>query len=76
MKSVLLIGAGVSGLTLAYRLQQLAGDLDITILEQRSRPGGNAWTDERHGFRVEAGPNGFLDNKPAKIGRASCRERV
>jgi len=64
MKRILIVGAGISGLTVAVRLQQVVPDADITILEQNDRPGGTAWTIRRDGFQVETGPNGFLDTKP------------
>jgi protoporphyrinogen/coproporphyrinogen III oxidase len=67
MPSVVIVGAGISGLSLAYRLQQRARDLEITVLEQRDRPGGTMWTERRDGFQVEIGPNGFLDNKPSTL---------
>lgn len=66
-KQVLIIGAGISGLALAYRLQQLDAACEITILEKAARPGGTVWTEERAGFRVELGPNGFLDNQPSTL---------
>src|SRR6266852_5337838 len=64
MPSVVIIGGGISGLALAYRLQQRAPSADITVLEERARPGGTMWTERRDGFQVEIGPNGFLDTKP------------
>jgi protoporphyrinogen/coproporphyrinogen III oxidase len=64
MPRVLIIGGGISGLALAYRLEQLRPDLDVTVLERQSRVGGTIDSVARDGFRVEAGPNGFLDNKP------------
>jgi oxygen-dependent protoporphyrinogen oxidase len=72
MPSVIVIGAGISGLATAYRLQQLVPDADITVLEQRDRPGGTVWTERQDGFQVETGPNGFLDNKPSTL--ALCRD--
>src|SRR5579864_5688010 len=72
MSRIIIVGAGISGLSLAYRLQHLGPNLDITILEERDRPGGTVWTQRRDGFQVEAGPNGFLDNKPATL--ELCRE--
>ena len=66
MPKVVIVGAGISGLALAFRLQQLARDIDLTILEQRNRPGGTIWTEHRDGFVVEIGPNGFLDTKPSR----------
>src|SRR5437868_2541514 len=67
MPKVVIIGAGISGLSLAYRLQQALPDADITVLEHSSRPGGTIWTEERDGFRIEIGPNGFLDTKPSTV---------
>jgi oxygen-dependent protoporphyrinogen oxidase len=69
---VIIVGAGISGLALAYRLQQAAPAASITVLEQRDRPGGTLWTERRDGFQVEVGPNGFLDTKPTTL--ALCRE--
>jgi oxygen-dependent protoporphyrinogen oxidase len=65
MPSVLIVGGGISGLALAYRLQQFAPAVEVTVLEERARPGGTIWTERRDGFQVEIGPNGFLDTKPS-----------
>lgn len=72
MPNVVIVGAGISGLALAYRLQQTRPDADITILEQRDRPGGTVWTERRDGFQIEIGPNGFLDSKPSTL--TLCRD--
>ncbi len=72
MATVLIVGGGISGLALAYRLQQAAPGTDVTVLEQRDRPGGTLWTNRRDGFQVEMGPNGFLDSKPHTL--ALCRD--
>jgi oxygen-dependent protoporphyrinogen oxidase len=72
MTKVLFVGAGISGLALAYRFHQLAPAAEITILEARDRPGGTLWTEQHDGFQVEIGPNGFLDTKPATI--TLCRD--
>lgn len=72
MPKVLIVGGGVSGLTLAWRLQQQAPALEVQVLEAEARPGGKVDTSSRDGFRVEGGPNGFLDNNPATL--ALCRE--
>jgi oxygen-dependent protoporphyrinogen oxidase len=65
MPRVVIIGAGISGLALAYRLEQRQPTLDVQVLEQQTRLGGTIHTLYRDGFQVEAGPNGFLDNKPS-----------
>jgi oxygen-dependent protoporphyrinogen oxidase len=72
MPRVVIVGAGPSGLAVAFRLKQARPDVGLTLLEARSRPGGNVWTEQRDGFRVEAGPNGFLDNKPGMM--QLCRD--
>ena len=72
MSKVIIVGGGISGQALAYRLQQLAPSADIKLLEQASRPGGTIWTEQHDGFQFELGPNGFLDTKPTTV--ALCRE--
>jgi oxygen-dependent protoporphyrinogen oxidase len=72
MARVVIFGAGISGLTVAFRLQQALPDGDITVLEPRDRPGGTIWTARQDGFQVEIGPNGFLDTKPTTL--QMCRE--
>lgn len=72
MSTIAIIGGGVSGLALAYRLRQAAPQLTITLLEKDARPGGTVRTERHDGFRVEAGPNGFLDTKPSTL--ALCRD--
>jgi oxygen-dependent protoporphyrinogen oxidase len=67
MPKIVIVGAGISGLALAFRLQQLGPEFEITILEERDRPGGTVWTYREDGFEVEAGPNGFLDSKPSTV---------
>ncbi len=67
MKRVVIVGAGISGLSTAYRLQTLRPEIDVTVLEADARPGGKIWTEDDKGFRVEIGPNGFLDNKPSTL---------
>lgn len=65
MPHVVVVGGGLTGLSVAFRLCQLAPSLAVTVLESRDRPGGNIGTEDHAGFRVERGPNGFLDRTPA-----------
>jgi oxygen-dependent protoporphyrinogen oxidase len=67
MKKVVIIGGGISGLTVAYVLRRRNEDLDITVLEADGRPGGKIWSEQADGFLCERGPNGFLDNKPRTL---------
>ncbi|HEY4949332.1 MAG TPA: protoporphyrinogen oxidase [Candidatus Acidoferrales bacterium] len=51
------IGAGISGLACAYRLQQLG--VDVTVFESNSAAGGMIDSVEKDGFLFEAGPQSF-----------------
>lgn len=64
MPHVVVVGGGLSGLAVAFRLKQTAPGVSVTVLERRDRPGGNIGTEDHGGFRVETGPNGFLDRTP------------
>ncbi len=67
MSRVIVVGAGISGLTTSFRLQQLLPDADIVLLEEASECGGVIRTVRREGYLVETGPNGFPDNNPATL---------
>lgn len=58
MPEVIVVGAGVSGLTCAWHLQR--SGVDVLVLESGSRPGGVISTDAIEGCLVEAGPNTIL----------------
>lgn len=68
MKRITIVGGGISGLTVAYLLAIRNKELDISVLEGDSRPGGKIWSDRVDGFLCEKGANGFLDNKPKTLG--------
>lgn len=53
-KSVLVIGAGIGGITAATHLAR-AG-LDVTVLEKNAGPGGRCGRFERDGHRFDTGP--------------------
>lgn len=77
---VVVIGAGISGLTLAWRLQQgLSGRggsaQPVLLAEASSRVGGCISTQSKDGYRWEEGPNSFtptpaLLNLIAEVGLA------
>jgi oxygen-dependent protoporphyrinogen oxidase len=72
MASVIIIGAGLSGLATGFGIERLAPsrgvDVSLTVLEASERVGGKAWTlRSPEGFRCEVGPNGFLDSKPETL---------
>jgi oxygen-dependent protoporphyrinogen oxidase len=53
----LVLGAGITGLTLAWRLQQKGRSIRIT--EAGSQVGGSVITQSRQGYLWEEGPNSF-----------------
>lgn len=57
---VAVVGAGVSGLTCAFRLMQ-AGN-QVTVYERERQVGGRMSTVEAGGFHVDVGTNLLLDN--------------
>ena len=59
-KNVAIIGAGISGLSAAYYLQQ-AGHSAV-IFENGDRIGGAIQTSVKDGFLCEHGPNSFMVN--------------
>jgi protoporphyrinogen/coproporphyrinogen III oxidase len=69
---VVIVGGGLSGLSLAFRIRERLPNAQVTVLEKRSTPGGNIATVERDGFRVECGPNGIFDAKPSTL--QLCRD--
>ncbi len=70
MVRLAIVGGGISGLTLAYHLQRRLPTADVLLLEAAARPGGTIQTENLAGYRVECGPNGFLDNKPSTLNLA------
>jgi oxygen-dependent protoporphyrinogen oxidase len=68
VRRVVIIGAGLSGLTTAYEIQEKAkaagAPLELTVFESRSRIGGAIWTEKIDGFMCEGGADSFITNKP------------
>ncbi len=65
---VVVVGGGISGLSLAFTLQEdarrMGAPLALTVVEAAPRAGGHIRTSLTDGFLVETGPNGFLNREP------------
>ncbi len=57
MTDVIIVGAGISGLVAAWRLEQEG--LNVVLLEASSRTGGNVGTLSQDGCMMELGPYSF-----------------
>jgi oxygen-dependent protoporphyrinogen oxidase len=58
----IIIGAGLSGLTVAHKLRTSCYGHRFLVLEKSNSPGGVIRTHSENGFIAEIGPHGFLDN--------------
>lgn len=59
MKPVVIAGAGISGLALAFELRRLG--VSVLVLESDARAGGKIQSDHRAGYLCERGPASYLD---------------
>ena len=67
-KRIGIIGGGIAGLAAAYRCEQLADDVAVTLIEREPRLGGKILTERVDGFVVEGAPDSFLSRKPRGVG--------
>ncbi|MAG16762.1 MAG: protoporphyrinogen oxidase [Phycisphaerae bacterium] len=72
---IVIVGAGISGLSAAYRLRELAAEtgqrLELTLLESSDRAGGTIGTIRHNGFLIESGPDQFVAAKPGVVSLAN-----
>ena len=73
-RHIAVIGGGITGLTVAYRLLSSTKNegLSVTLLESKPRLGGNIVTERRDGFVIDGGPDSFVSAKPQAT--ALCKE--
>lgn len=62
MKSAIVIGGGISGLTAAWWLKR--SGIDVTVLEKEAQVGGTMRTLREKGWLIESGPNSSLETTP------------
>lgn len=62
-KKCAVIGAGITGLSAAYYLQQEDASFEIDILEASNVAGGKIKTYQKDGYTIELGPESYLGRK-------------
>jgi oxygen-dependent protoporphyrinogen oxidase len=67
MLEVLIIGGGISGLTVAHASGMRDKPEKCELWECSDRMGGTIGTDHIDGYSVDWGPNGFLDREPLTL---------
>ena len=70
---VLIVGAGISGLTCAYHLRK--SGIDAHIVEASPQPGGVVRSERRDGFLLELGPQSFSGTPPLRESLPRPRHR-
>ena len=61
-KNIIVIGAGISGLTSAYLLSKKG--FDVTVIEKNNSVGGSIESVTENGFLFDRGPNSALETTP------------
>ena len=71
MKTVAIIGGGITGLSAAFHLKEQAKtrglSLACRLIEREAKFGGKILTDRVNGFIIEGGPDSFISLKPWAI---------
>jgi len=62
-ESIAIVGAGITGLTAAYRLHERG--FRVTVFESAPQPGGSVRTLREGGYLIETGPNSLQYGAPA-----------
>ena len=61
---VVVVGGGITGLTIAYRLLRAEPSIDVTVLESEQRVGGRLTMASVGELELDAGPDSFVARKP------------
>ncbi len=61
---VAVVGGGISGLSAAYRLMELAPQCRLTLLEAQERLGGVIHTVHQEGYQIELSADNFITTLP------------
>ena len=71
-KRVAVLGAGISGLSAAYRLHRLRPEATLRVWDRRDRTGGVLTTLHTQGYQIEQSADNFITTVP--WGLELCRE--
>lgn len=71
-RRVVVVGAGVTGLTVAHRLIHAEPSLEVSVLEASDRPGGKVADVQVGDLTLPVGADSFLARKPWAV--ALCKE--
>ena len=63
-KKIVVVGAGVTGLTVAYRLLKSGGNFEVVVLESEKQTGGKLKTSRFAGLLLDEGADAFLARVP------------
>ena len=63
-KKVFVVGAGITGLTVAYRLLKSKENFEVVVLESEKQTGGKLKTSPFSGFLLDEGADAFLARAP------------
>ncbi len=61
-RNTVIIGGGLSGMTIAHKLKRGAPENSFVVLEKSGQTGGAIRSFRENGYLAEIGPHGFLDN--------------
>jgi len=71
MKRIAVVGGGITGLSAAHRLLELAEEkkqsLEIIVFESQSEAGGWIGTIDQKDYLIDSGADMFITNKPAAL---------
>ena len=71
-KNIIILGGGISGLSLRYYLSRKYPDMKITLIEKENRLGGVIQSERKGGFFFEKGPRTFKASKSQSLLQLIC----
>ena len=71
--NVVVIGAGIAGLSAAHELVRRKPDLDVVVVDPAARPGGVIDSERRDGYLCETAADAFVDETSGSAAEL-CRE--